>query len=156
MPKAGFRNIKASDVKYVEVMTGRAGESLIRVGAVGIRIWKTPPRFPNYLGRRTNFPPHPQLPNTPPGKHIHQGNIFTLPRQNHPPNTGKPPQYRPQLLSREGATAPGGSKRHQRGATDKKYGSNDRKNRRKISTMQMRGALLCRRLEFRNIKGHGW
>ena len=34
------------------------GESLIRVGAVGIRIRKTPPRFPNYLGRRTNFPPH--------------------------------------------------------------------------------------------------
>ena len=36
----------------------KCGESLIRVGAVGIRIRKTPPRFPNYLGRRTNFPPH--------------------------------------------------------------------------------------------------
>ena len=50
--------------RETEALTRRAGESLIRVGAVGIRIWKTPQRFPNYLGRRTNFPPHPQFSDT--------------------------------------------------------------------------------------------
>ena len=54
----------ARPVKDVGIVTEGQGESLIRVGAVGIRIWKTPPRFPNYLGRRTNFPPHPQFSDT--------------------------------------------------------------------------------------------
>ena len=33
-----------------------AGKSLIRVGAVGIRIWKTPPRFPNSWTGGQTFP----------------------------------------------------------------------------------------------------
>ncbi|WP_296773243.1 hypothetical protein, partial [Varibaculum sp.] len=41
--------------------------------------------------------------------------VSALPRQNHPPNPGKPPQLRPQFPSSEGATAPGGSKRQQKG-----------------------------------------
>ena len=51
---------------------------MIRVGAVGIRIWKTPPRFPNYSGRRTNFPPHPQFSDTQPGNRDPKCNIPTL------------------------------------------------------------------------------
>ena len=54
--------------------------------------------------------------------------VFTLPRQNHPPNTAKPLQYRPQFPSREGATAPGGRKRHpKKGAACERSGSNDRR-----------------------------
>ena len=40
----------------------------------------------------------------------------TLPRQKHPPKTGKPPQFQPYFPSREGETAPGGSKRQPKGA----------------------------------------
>ena len=36
----------------------RAGSlGFIRVGAVGIRIWKTPPRFPNFLGGEDKLSP---------------------------------------------------------------------------------------------------
>ena len=47
--------------RETEALTRRAGESLIRVGAVGIRIWKTPPRFPNSWAGGQTFPrPQPR------------------------------------------------------------------------------------------------
>ena len=105
---------------------------------MGITIRKTPPRFPNFLGRRTNFPPHPDtsdsnlqqgwgrfLPRAP--KSGKCSRIFTLPRQKHPPNTGKTPQYRAQFPSREGATTQRGRKRHPRDATGARSGSTENK-----------------------------
>ena len=48
---------QARPVRELDAPTRRAGESLIRVGAVGIRIRETPLRFPNsWAGGKTNPP----------------------------------------------------------------------------------------------------
>ena len=69
---------------------------------MGIRIRKSPSRFPNFLGRRTNFPPHLQLSDTSPGNHDPYCNISTLPRQKHPPNPGKITNNQPSPPNPEG------------------------------------------------------
>ncbi len=85
-----------------------------------------PPQLPSTQpGNRTSsatFPPsqdkttlpHLQLPGIYPTNNTHLRSTFTLRRQNHPRKTGKTPQFRAQFPSREGATAPGGSKRPQK------------------------------------------
>ena len=56
----------------------RAGSlGFIRVGAVGIRIWKTPLRFPNFLGGRKNL-----------GSALLFGDVSALPVRFHPPEMG--------------------------------------------------------------------
>ncbi len=47
---------EAWSVKDAGVLADGRGESLIRVGAVGIRIWKTPPHFPNSWAGGQTFP----------------------------------------------------------------------------------------------------
>ena len=120
---------RARTVKDVGVTPGTTGQSFVRLGGGkfrpsgcgGHKNSENAATFPKFLGRRTNFPPHRQLSDTSPGNHDPYCNISTLqisgscaistlPRQNHPPNTGKSPQYRPQFPSRKGATAPGGRK----------------------------------------------
>ena len=54
--RVGFRNIKGTVSERSGSNDRRAGESLIRVGAVGIRIWKTSPRFPNSWAGGQTFP----------------------------------------------------------------------------------------------------
>ena len=114
---------RAWSVKDVGVKTGKAGGKFHPSRCGGHKNLENAATFSKFLGRRTNFPPHPRFSYTQPSNHTHLGNIstllipgiraiFTLPRQNHPPNTGKMPQLRPQFPSREDATAPGGSKRH--------------------------------------------
>ena len=51
-----FRTSRGAAGKRCGSIGRRAGESLIRVGAVGIRIWKTPPRFPNSWAGGQTFP----------------------------------------------------------------------------------------------------
>ena len=89
---------RARTVKDVGVTPGTTGQSFIRLGAVGIRIRKTPPRFSNFLGRRTNFPPHRGAT----GSNQRQGRgrfVSRAPKSEklwhfHPPKTKSPSQYR--------------------------------------------------------------
>ena len=50
-------------------------------------------------------------------------NHSTLPKQKHPPNTGKAPQYLPQFPSREGDSVAGGRNRTGRAKTSPKTGA---------------------------------
>ena len=133
MPKGRISEHQgARTVINVGVKTGKTGGKFDPSRCGGHKNLENDATFSKFLGRRTNFPPHPQFSDTQPSNHTHQSNIFTLPipgiravstlpRQNHPPKTGKTLQLRPHFPSREGATAPGGSKRHQKRGTAGKY-----------------------------------
>ena len=86
------------------------GAVLCRGVGSGVKSVKMTKHFYGFRGARQKPPPpRPKLPGTHPANHNHQRNIFTLPRQNHPPNPGKTFKIQPSPPNREAIPSPEGA-----------------------------------------------